>query len=352
MPVLIMSEINFIKINFCVTKMEVEPKKNAIVVGYETETEVIKILQGFDSVTSVRRDRHKSTIDLYYTLKGEKFTRCLQVKTIFHSIDRPTEYQFHISSQKGYNEGMLIIALKWESEPKFGFIHHYERKDGYGVKSISMKQSSTKTYKAVPWEQFLSELEKALSTGLDATRGELLKKSMPISDWLSFQSQERFQEFSLGHGLNIEWNDDPSSKTDLCLNGFKATMKFCSNLSSGHNFYSFRLKNSRTHEAKYKKGDNDFYIFEVGGRLGDFVFIPEYLLLDENNKIKMNVQIYTPEYIEKKKDKRKFPGFWTGNKKYWISSENGCLGSNYDVDVHIENLFENSEEEVIEMEIF
>lgn len=330
-------------------EMEAEPVLSKTEKGYETEKEVIKILKSFACVTRTEIDRYDACFDVRYRLKEykedkeEDFDRCLQVKTLYNTEERPDEYSFSIRT--GYPEGMLIVGLKYQSEPKYGLIHHYERKDGYGTKYVSLKPSSKARYQAMEWGNFLRLLERCLYTGLPLTE-EFIEKSMTTTSFQSYKSHKRFEEFAMRHNLSLDWYEDPSSNTDLRMNQFKLRLMYSGIMMKGRNSYCFSLSTQHSKKSKFFRGDNDFYVFEIGEHHGDFLFIPEDLLLNEKNVIKKMLLVFSYNIESRKSVKAK--GNFTNDLSRWFSTERGCLGSDDSVITHVENLFSSFNEEQVE----
>ena len=88
----------------------------------------------------------------------------------------------------------------------------------------------------------------------------------------------------------------------------------------------------------YIKGNNDFYIIEIGGYHGEFLWLTEDILIEhklvDTDKKYSNLSVFPYDYVEKKlltvdvKYKSKVKGNWTCNIDYWVSTEKGCLGIN------------------------
>ena len=328
--------------------------KNPSLTGDTTEKIVVDIMKSFDSVCDVRRDRYSSKFDVYYELEGESVTRGLQVKT----INQKSRDFYHINSMHKYEEGMLVIAAR---HPRFGFVYTTIESDKDAnpnvYVSLNKKEKSKYEKLILMWPEFLVELERSLTKGIIVTP-ELFKSSICPSQYLEYQSIERFKIFCEKHDLKLDLVDDVSLPTDLYVNGFKVQMKYSSKPTShleasqrnGDYYYPVNLR--RFGNVKYVKGDNDFYVIEMGEHLGEFLFVPEYILLEKKyisqgplEKARSRLRVFPYDYVEKRKatattgQKNKIKGNWSCNKWYWMTTEEGCLGSTNDVAIHIENLF-------------
>ena len=328
-----------------------EAGKNSLNVAYATEEKVVNILSGFDNVSSVWKDRYNSKFDIFYILKNESVTRGLQVKTIIQlSPTKPR--QFRINALDKYEDGMLMVALK---HLEFGLVYVNSRE--YSIEGVTIslrKPAKTKFNKLIlDWDEFLGALQNSLSKGIIVTT-EVYEKSLGNCHLKEYQSIERFTILCRKYGLTIEVNNDTTSATDLIVSGFKVQMKYCgrvmpSRQKSRHNAYTINLYRSGL--IKYKKGDNDFYIIELGANHGDFMWIPEHVLIKMGYISENNLQekrkvfnLYPHDHVEKRREvsrshKNNVKGSWSCDPKFWISTERGCLGSLENVDVHIKNLF-------------
>lgn len=322
-------------------------------IGELSEERVLRLLKTFKTVSVARRDKYDSKFDIFYQLEGEDFTRGLQVKTISH-ISRDTYSMHHLNK---YGIGMLIVAIHYK---KFGILHMTDEADKDSVAVyMSHKRIDKSIYEKeiMIWPEFLVELEKCLTRGIIVTP-EIFKNSVTPTQYLEYESIERFKVFCEKHKLEVEEVYGVYSPTDLIVNGFKIQMKFISrplshierNKKNGDYWYAVELR--RSGNVKYLKGDNDFYVVEMGEYKGEFLWIPEYLLLEREyisgaglERARANLHVFPYDYVEKAKasaitsrQKTKIKGNWSCNKKYWFSTEKGCLGSTNDVATHIENL--------------
>lgn len=325
-------------------------KSESAMYGDLSEERVLCILKTFISVSEARRDRYNSKFDIYYELKGEDFTRGLQVKTII----QPYSDTYQLGGLYKYEVGMLIVGINY---PNFGILHIVDELDKDNVTSyLSLtRREKTKLEKEIlMWSDFLVELEKSLTQGIIVTP-EIFKKSVSPMFYREYESIERFKIFCVNHGLKLEEVYNVSSPTDLIVNGFKVQMKYRSQSKNyaveGIKHYSFAFR--RTGKVKYIRGDNDFYVLELGNYHGDFLWIPDYLLVEKGyiskgplEKEEKSLCIFPYDYVEKRrenvtttqKNRHQIKGNWSCNRRYWISTTRGCLGSTNDVAIHIENL--------------
>ena len=169
---------------------------------------------------------------------------------------------------------------------------------------------------------------------------------MPWSSFMEYESIQRFALFCQKYNLNIKFNDNNSSGTDLFINGCKIQMKYSLKPpNNGGSTYGYRI--SLVHGKKkvpYKKGENDYYVIELGSYHGEFLWLCEELLIEkgwiatDTQKGKTSLSVFPYDYVEKRlstmpntnrkelSDRKLVHGNWTSNKEYWFSTEKGCLG--------------------------
>lgn len=328
-----------------------EGGKNSLVTAHKTEQNVITLLKGFHSITSVWKDRYNSKFDIFYILKNETVTRGLQVKSITPlSPSKPR--QFVIGGLDKYEDGMLMVALNYQ---RFGLVYTNSR--DYSVKKVTIslrKPARTIFNKLIlEWGDFLKVLEESLSKGIVVTP-KLYEMSLGDAHLKEYYSVQRFTTFCQKHGLNIEVVDETTSVTDLVINGFKVQMKYCTQASPSRikaGRYAYEINLHRSGQLKYKKGDNDFYVIELGANPGYFLWLPEYLLIKKgficetgvDEKRTNSLCVYPHDYVEKRKEispknKNRVKGGWSCDPKLWISTEHGCMSSHEDVDIYLNNL--------------
>lgn len=258
-----------------------------------------------------------------------------------------------INGLNKYDDGMLMVCIN--KSANIGLV--YIDSDYYRTikTTVSFKRIHVNKFDKLilPFDKFTLKLKDMLYDGIIITP-ELYKNSMSPSHYTECESIERFIKFCIEHKLKYELNYDNSSPTDLFVEGYKIQMKYCSkSIGEKTNNHSYHISLRRSGFIKYKKGDNDFYVIEIGGYHNNFLWLPENLLIakgyvsenimvDENSKYTLDIFPY--DYIEKKllttddKHKHQVKGNWSCNKKYWISTEKGCLNGLPDVNVHIKNL--------------
>jgi hypothetical protein len=186
---------------------------------------------------------------------------------------------------------------------------------------------------------------------------EVFKNSMSKNHFLEYESIERFSSFCKKYGFDLIRNQDNSSATDCFINGFKIQMKYSSkpyDKRQTMSSYAVNLKRTADYNKyrSYKKGENDFYVIEIGSYHEDFLILPEQTLIDkdiistkdlltsdeinnENKKTdKYKLYVFPYNHVEKKllisKENQtgcesKITGNWTTDKQYWFSTENGPL---------------------------
>lgn len=317
-------------------------RKDSFHIGDISEIRICELLKSFDSVASARRDRFGSKFDIFYELKGEGFTRGLQVKTICRCRNSDI---YQMCSINKYNVGMLLIGIRY---PDFGIIHLINEFDkDYTSVYLSPVEGGNPEYnkEILKWPEFIIELEKSLKNSIIITP-EVFRNSVSRFQYLEYENIERFKVFCLKHSLEIELVYNVSSPTDLIVNGFNVQMKYSTKRQIGRRNSGKRadrgymIKSCRWNK-NYEEGQNDFYVIEIEHYHGEYLWIPEYLFLKKAAKA---ILIYPYDYVEQERPnyperyQSRVKGNWTSNKRYWISTEKGCLGSTNDVAIHIENL--------------
>jgi hypothetical protein len=312
-------------------------------VSTSNEQIVFDLLSEMDNVENVEKDHSNSKFDIYYTLKGENVKRGLQVK----SMCLIRSETFVMADMNKYPSGMLIVCLNYQYQ--IGLAYLYSSKYNNMEKIYVMLKKSPRTKfgefnkMLMYWEDFVVHLKQMLSKGIIVTP-EIFKNSMSSSNFLEYESIARFSLFCEKYGWDLKINDDNFSPTDLFVNNYKVQMKYVSgrtNPTHGHQQYQISLNrnfNSKTNKTQpYKKGDNDFYIIELGGYHGEYLIIPEEILIkygfisSENTNGKFVLGVYHYDYVDKKLPttldihKSKVKGNWTCDKQYWVSTDKGPL---------------------------
>lgn len=311
-------------------------------VGHLTEMKAKQILENFINVKEVIKDRSTSKIDLYYTLNGENVTRGLQIKSISQvkSGDFPS---YQIPAIGNYVNGMLIVALNKE----LGLGLAYLNSDIYNKHKDNVTISPTKDPRSpfskilLKWDDFIIHFQNIIHQGMIVT-AEIFKNSMPKTAFIEYESIERFSFFCQKYGWNMRVNAENSSATDVFVGNLKIQMKYSSKQRDATHYYHLihlrRLIRQKPLKIEpYKKGDNDFYIIEIGSHHGDFLILPEQILVDKqivqigDIKSQMQIGVFPYGYLEqklltvRKGWEHRVKGNWTMNPKYWFSTEKGHI---------------------------
>ena len=213
-----------------------------------------------------------SKFDIYYILNNESVTRELQVK--FMSKDNNRKNGFIISDVTGYMDGMLMVCLN----------KSYNRNKTVSVSTAKNPKSEFSKI-LLQWDNFSIHLKNILYHGMIVT-DELFKSSMTTKSYTEYESIERFRLLCEKYHWNFNRNTDTASVTDLYIDGFKVQMKYTNRfiITTGCNKVSLHktgYKNNIKSRVSYDKGDNDYYIIELGSHLGEFLILSEKLLLDK-----------------------------------------------------------------------
>lgn len=273
--------------------------------SFTAENYIITLLKTFNSVENVEKDLCNSKFDIYYTLKNENVRRGLQVKAITNNLPHLNDYKMNLVNK--YQIGMLIVGINMEL--LFGVAYLFSEQ--YNMKTATMTLSGSKggTFsKLIKLKHDFNEhLESMLSKGIIVT-DEVFIASIPPKVMLEYKSIERFKLLCDVMKWKMIRQQDNASVIDLYLNNFKVQMKFASNpnnIKKGNYFYT--AGNRSYNRQNYKQGDNDFYVVEIGEKLGEFIIVPEQKLI-EIGYIATDVQagmgsfhVFAYDYIEKKK---------------------------------------------------
>lgn len=311
-----------------------EGSSEEITIGNRTEHDLIKLLKDNNLVNHIWKDYSNSKYDLYFKLYNEDFVRGLQVKSITKRTTRPG---YSIKGLNKYENGMLIVALNKE----LGLGLLYIMCDELKAKTADMTIGGTRgkfSKLLLNWPNFIQYLSFLLNKASIITK-EIFRNSMTRENFLEHESILRFIKFCDKFNFNVKRVENNGSQTDLLVNNLKIQMKYCSKMKNPDNGeYSFWISLSKSGGYKkphipYEKGDNDFYIIEIGSHHGYFLAIPENILIDkriiktDNQTGKPYIIVFPFDYLDTKetnkviKDKKAIKGNWTcKDKRLWVSS--------------------------------
>lgn len=302
-------------------------------IGCIAERDLINLLKTFNCIESVEKDHHNSKFDLYYKLKGESWKRGLQVKAIT-KIKYSEDYRMNHLDR--YSNGMLIVGINLQE--KLGLAYLKSQKYDVSTARISTNPKSEGIFSKLllPWEIFLIHLQNLLFSGVVITQ-DTFENSMTETTFKEYSSLERFFILCKKCGFEYKRVFNNASKTDLILEGLRVQLKFsAAQTCPTKRTYSHKVSLS-TSEGPYRKGDNDLYIVELGSNQGDFLFLPEDLLIEKgyiktfSQPGRTNLDVYPYDYVQKRKlitpkcHHNKITGNWTCDKSLWISTQYGPL---------------------------
>jgi hypothetical protein len=269
-----------------------------------SEMDVMEILKKFDNVEKVWKDCQNSKIDIYYILKGETYTRGLQLKTLSNPRLEDNN-SFYMHGLNKYDDGILIVGINKLHSVGLAYLHN----DSYKVKAtcvtITDNPKTELSKMLLKWDDFVLHLYNILQYSLIITK-ENHKNFLTKYSYLEYESIERFYILCKNFGLNVMRVEDNSSPTDLTINGFKVQMKFVSNPEKGR---EYRVFLTRQKSEPYKQGDNDFYIIEIGSKIGEFLILSEEVLISNGfittiDRIgKQKIHVYPYDYTENLNEK-------------------------------------------------
>lgn len=312
-------------------------------VGLSSELKIVEILNEFDNIEKIWKDCSNSKFDIYYILKGETVIRGLQVKTLTPRTNNIPSSAFGSRNMNRYDDGMLIVCFNYEHLAGLAYINSDKYKNSGSI-DVSFVKNPTNNFSKIllRWDEFLIHLKNILFQGMIIT-DKIFESKMSKNCFMEHKSIERFFIFCEKYGWTCVRNIDNNSVTDLFINGYKAQMKYCSKpLDPNNGCYAYSIplsKKSPLYKRKgsYEKGDNDFYIIEIGSNHGDFLILSEQVLIDKGlisingEETTQTLNVYPYDYVENKllttpnRYKYLVKGNWTCDKKYWYSTEEGPL---------------------------
>jgi hypothetical protein len=301
-------------------------------IGKATEKDALELLKSFASVKSAWTDNHNSKFDLYFNLHGDEIVRGLQVKTLGRVKNKNNA--FDMTGLNKYEPGMLIVALNREAQ--IGLFYFYSETYNTTSARIHVTPNPRGIFSKLimNWNDFKVNFEKSLPSAIQITK-EIFNESMTLHNRLEHESINRFIIYLERFGVQYKRMIDDSSATDIIVNGFKVQMKYSSkphNPDKSQHEHPIHLGRSRG-RVPYKKGDNDFYVIEVASKHGEFIILPEQLLIDkgfiitENCEGRCDLSVYPYDHVEKlravthdPRAKALIKGNWTCDKSLWWTS--------------------------------
>jgi hypothetical protein len=312
-------------------------------IGNVAEIDVVELIQTIPFVTKAWRDlNNNKTSDIYYILQDETVTRSLQVKAIGIDSSRPSSPSYKMYHLDKYENGTLIIGSNKKEQLGVAYIKEDKYHRSTATMSLGISRGGRFSGLLLDWDDFKERLEHLLPFGMIINEEDLAESVAPTM-LLSIQSIARFIVFCNKFGYSYEEVSDTSSRTDLIFEGMKAQFKFASqlpNTGSGHYSYHVTLGKSGIksklikRKIPYCKGDNDIYIIELSTHLGDFLFLPESLLISKDfiktntNPGKTSLNVFPYDYIEianidRPESSHLNRGNWTCDKSLWLSTTKG-----------------------------
>ena len=302
--------------------------------GHHAEMYIVDLLNTFDFVESAWKDTNNSKCDVYFLLKGEDTKRGLQVK----AITSHSEYGYGMQKINIYPNGMLMVGI--HTELNFGVVYNFEEKYNVSSAFMSLNKKSTTIFSELirHGSNFNTYLEQMISQALIVT-DELYLNFIAPSVQLELASHNRFEILCGKAGWSYKRNEDNASVTDVFVNGLKIQMKYVSNHGKGYGSYRAHINRSHNFQP-YKKDDNDLYIIEIGERHGEFICIPEKVMIekgciaiDEYMPDHQSIQVFPVDYVKNKRESmvnqkyiNMIRGNWTTDPIYWFSTESGHMG--------------------------
>jgi len=252
--------------------------------GTETENEIIRLLKCWPIVESVWKDHHNSKFDIYYKMKFDKRIRGLQVKTLSKTHKKNKEKpSYKVSGLNKYEDGMLIVCLSEQYGAGLIFLSDHKL-DLHGDTYTISKFKKTQTFldkNLTPYGPFLTNLRYFIFHSLIVTP-EVFADSLTSKYLLEYKSTQRFITFCNKHDLKIERTSHIATPTDLFVEGLKIQLKYRSKPLRDYSHYNVTLhKSNGKNNMPYEKGDNDYYVVELGENHGYFLWFSEELLIEK-----------------------------------------------------------------------
>jgi hypothetical protein len=307
--------------------------------GDQVEIFVAELLKASKLLQNVRRSQYNCRLDILYEVDGQ--TRGIQVKKL--SKGKMGKYGFNYRSAKmnGYAHDTVIICIHTEDK-KAVLLTGGDVKDTKAIKVSKLGNPGQWNRFLLPsWDNLFRELEEAAltSTIYDESR-HLTSESTKEKE-----SIERFVSLCKQFSLEFIPSESNADMSDGIINGKKIQLKFRSTQATNRRYYQTNMLRSHgrtvADRTPYEKGNNDFYIFEVGGPkdnpkryFNNFLIIPEDKLIEEgiikteHQKGKTFIQIYPFDYLTYQKkaiQAAELKGNWTIDRELWYNSSSKSL---------------------------
>lgn len=291
-------------------------------IGDRTEKYILEMMAKLNSVKFAERSLHNEKVDIYYRLTDGAL-RGLQVK----HLGKKSGNSYGSNHLDRYSDGTLIICVNPEDRVGLIFVMSPE----FRAKSITVTIGGTKgvfSRLLLDHGAFSVYLESMLPL---APVIENIRSLMTPCTVLEMESKQRFKDYCSKFGLRITEPDSSASVTDVIVSGFKCQLKYSSSPENRRRTYSHKVMLGRGN-GPYIKGDNDFYVIELGGHHGEFLILHEQLLIDmgyvsHQGKGKQNLNVFPLGYIREKMKSvtsrwDMVKGNWTCDSKLWFRENN------------------------------
>ncbi len=312
-----------------------------IIIGLNTEKYIINLLLSFKSVDKVWKDIYNSKFDIFYNLKNENVTRGLQVKNLHLSINSSKYDVYIMSDTKNYPLGMLMVGIN--TNEQIGICYFFsEEYDRYNAQcSFSPKPKGVFSKLLQKWPNFLIKLESMLTQALIITP-KIYKNSLSLTVLGQYETNERFKLLCDKYQFKYELLQSDDSSLYFLIDGLKIQVKHASiTKSTKKKTYSSQIQIGNTYQkTPFSKGRYDMYIIELKETEGDFICLPEQLLI-ENGNITTESQsgniflhVYPHNHVKNRKEMSsnvhsaiRIQHHWTCEYNLWFSTKDGYMGN-------------------------
>ena len=282
--------------------------------GRRTEQYVADLLSSDPEISEVALTDYNGLGDVTYRTPDSKL-RTLQVKKMSYM----SSYSYKVNNVTGYPDDMLVVCLNDERQVGALFTGQ-DTKDRPGAGMVLSygpgKKTSYYSQFRVEWSKFEEQL---LSRCRTSTVVEDPDSLISRNNLKEKKMIDRFAEFCLKMRYAFV-RSDMSSTHDGTVDGKKVQLKYCSRPYNGYCYRVHLTKHDGGRKTQpYAKGDNDYYVFEVGSHEGKFLIVREGFLITkgflrtEHQLGKKALNVYPPGY----EAKQFITGAWTCDEANW-----------------------------------
>jgi len=255
--------------------------------------------------------------------------RGIQVKTLCKTKNRPDS--FVINDLNRCADGTLVVCFSKERNIGIVFVMSVEY---HAAKGSAATLGSNGRFSVLikHGNDFVEEFKRKIHLAPIVNRID----NMPKCIKLEFEMTERLKRYCEQNNLSYSLPDNARSTYDMIIQGKKVQLKYKTKpgkSETGHHGYLIPLqRKSNGIKSPYYQGDNDYYVIELGGYHGKFLFLPECILIGKlhiqtpTQKGNSSLQVFPPDYLDKPLNShnrttngvgRPVKGNWTCHPSLW-----------------------------------